>query len=295
LTGEVRAFLKSTDGQQALREFFTAVRETVDALMPGVRALGRALMDAIVALAPVLPQVGEAFSAIAEEAAPVIRDFAELAAQILPPLLSLLKQMAPILGPLAVAWIGVTGAVKGFNLVTKQLAPIAQIMKWANGISLEFGKVGKAADANGKKLTGFQGKISKLFSGGGLLGTALKIGGVAGIALDLASLIPIADLDKYEQRFGSFWGNILGGGQNALRGLGDMWDGLWSGILTGDWSTFQQGWDLFVSGISAGGSAIWDGLQTVGSAFATWIGGLPAQVGQCASETWTAFTTWLAQ
>src|SRR5690606_10794409 len=110
LTGEVRAFLKSTDGQQALREFFTAVRETVDALMPGVRALGRALMDAIVALAPVLPQVGEAFSAIAEEAAPVIRDFAELAAQILPPLLSLLKQMAPILGPLAVAWIGVTGA-----------------------------------------------------------------------------------------------------------------------------------------------------------------------------------------
>src|SRR5690606_29864176 len=185
LTGEVKNFLRSAEGQELLQEFFSSLRATVDALMPGLRALGSALKDAIIALAPVLPDLGDAFSALAEAAAPVIRDFAELAADILPPILDWIEDMAPVLGPATVAWIALGGAVKGVNTVLKLLTPITTIARWASGIVGHFDKIGGAADRNKKKMGSFfdslrggkLGGLGKAALGGGAI---LAGAGVAG-------------------------------------------------------------------------------------------------------------------
>ncbi|MGH3978082.1 MAG: hypothetical protein ACRDRZ_03610 [Pseudonocardiaceae bacterium] len=107
LTGEARAFLSSAAGQQVLTTVFTTLRQLVDALLPGVRALGGALMSAITSIAPALPGLGAAFAAAAVSVAPLVEGLGTLAGTILPPLIAAIGFLAPALGPLA----GYLGAI----------------------------------------------------------------------------------------------------------------------------------------------------------------------------------------
>lgn len=116
LTGEARAFFESARGQEVLTTVFSTLRDLVQALLPGVRAMGGALVDVITSVAPALPGLGEAFSAAAQSVAPLVSGLGQLAGTVLPPLISAIGFLAPALGPLA-AFIGaIVAAVKAWSI-----------------------------------------------------------------------------------------------------------------------------------------------------------------------------------
>lgn len=115
VTGSVVAMLQSAQGQEALATFFRTVHDTVEALLPGLQAVGGAVLDGIVKLGPEIPPVAQAFSDIATSVAPLIPDLVSLAVDILPPVVSLVKDLAPAAGTLAAAWLGGYAALLLFN------------------------------------------------------------------------------------------------------------------------------------------------------------------------------------
>lgn len=98
ITGELLAMLRSVEGQAMLTGFFSTLRATVDAAMPGLRAIGGALVNMVAQVGPALPAVGAAFSALAVALKPVLDGLGWLVGLILPPLAGLLQFLAPTLG-----------------------------------------------------------------------------------------------------------------------------------------------------------------------------------------------------
>lgn len=117
LTGEVRAFLKSAEGQSALTTVFSSINNFVKSLLPGVRALSAAFLSVLTSVAPVLPQLGAAFTSVAQSVAPLVEFLGTLASVVLPPLIAAVNFLGPALGPLA-AYIGaIAAAVKIWTAV----------------------------------------------------------------------------------------------------------------------------------------------------------------------------------
>ncbi|WP_086663690.1 transglycosylase SLT domain-containing protein [Lentzea kentuckyensis] len=115
VTGSVVAMLQSTQGTDALATFFRTVHDTVQNLLPGLRAVSLALLEGIVLVGPQIPPVAQAFSDVAISIAPLIPDLASLAVSILPPIVALVRELAPAVGTLAAAWIGGHVALLAFN------------------------------------------------------------------------------------------------------------------------------------------------------------------------------------
>lgn len=179
LTGGIAAFLRSVQGQSALQSFFGGIRDGIEAIKPGLAALGTAIVGVIKQLgdAGVLKAAGQAFTAIAQQVAPLITMMGNLAGP-LATVLKLVGQLAPVLVPAAAALAGLWAAGKlmsGFSSITSTIG----------GFVTKLRDVGSAAGSGGGKGGGALGAITKLAGGlgtGGILGIALA--GV-GVALDL--------------------------------------------------------------------------------------------------------------
>lgn len=143
VTSGVRDFLTSAQGNQALVSFFTTIRETVDAVTPGIKALALAVADVVTKLgnAGVLQGAGAAFSSIAQAAAPLLSTLGSLAATVLPPLLAAVSALGPVLVPLAAGFLAATVAAKGMSVlssITGHLTGFVGALRAADGPSAKF-------------------------------------------------------------------------------------------------------------------------------------------------------------
>lgn len=178
ITSGVRAFLDSTQGQNALVDFFSEVRRTVDNLMPGLKALGTAVVDVVQSLsnAGVFSGAAAALSSIAQAAAPVLTALGSLASAVLPPLLGALQALAPILGPLAVGFLAVATAVKAWGAISKIVTGVqAAVVSAGTGLAGFSQKLGASEAGASRVATAF----SKV-------GAALPIIGVALVGIGIA-------------------------------------------------------------------------------------------------------------
>ena len=120
VTGGIRTFLSSAQGQETVGNVFRVIRETVEAAWPGVQALGQAIGDVINRLADngVLQGAARAFTSIAQAAAPLIDTLGVIAVTVLPPLFSALSALAPVLVPVAAGMLAVAAAARAMAVVS---------------------------------------------------------------------------------------------------------------------------------------------------------------------------------
>lgn len=175
VTGEIRNFVNSAQGQTAITNVFRAIRETVDAAMPGVRALATAVTDVInkIADSGIGAKIGGLFSAIAQSVGPVAATLGNLAISAIGPLVSAFTALAPVLGPVAAGLAGVWAAAKlmqGFSAIGTAVS----------GFTTNIGRIGTTISGGG--VMGAIKGLATSLGAGGILGIAL---GAAGAALGL--------------------------------------------------------------------------------------------------------------
>ncbi|WP_426727089.1 transglycosylase SLT domain-containing protein [Corynebacterium auriscanis] len=137
VTGAMRQWTQSAQGQEALRSFFTATSEALAAVVPlalqfaqifgttiapaissfiqsaapGFSAFLSGLQQGLAGLAPAMGPAGQAFGALAASLAPVLSVVGQVAGALLQGLAPAVTQMAPVLGPLIVGFGGVAAAL----------------------------------------------------------------------------------------------------------------------------------------------------------------------------------------
>lgn len=211
-TGALAAFLRSAEGQTALKTFFDTIHQTVQAMLPGFQALGRALLDAFQNIAPVLPQVGAAMGNIAAAAAPVVQFLGELARIIIPVLSQVIGGLAPVLVPAIVGFYGIVKAAQGISAIKTFFAPVTEALAGlagraattqvpVGGLRDKLNQAGGASTLFGRATSAASGALSML---GGPLGLVLGLVTLGGAAYGNYS----AQLDESTQE-------LLKGGQAA--------------------------------------------------------------------------------
>ena len=136
VTGAMRQWTQSVQGQEALRSFFTATSAALAAVVPlalqfaqifgttiapaissfiqsaapGFSAFLSGLQQGLAGLAPAMGPLGQAFGALAASLAPVLSVVGQVAGALLQGLAPAVTQMAPVLGPLIVGFGGVAAA-----------------------------------------------------------------------------------------------------------------------------------------------------------------------------------------
>lgn len=151
LTGQLKTFVNSVEGQQALKQFFTAASQLASALLPlllelakllatvvapaiaemgmallqggGLKALLDGVAGAVRGLAPALGPIGQAISAILVAVSPLLPVLGELAGKILIALSEALVTLTPMLTPLVDALIQV------FLAALPLIDPLAKILE----------------------------------------------------------------------------------------------------------------------------------------------------------------------
>jgi phage-related protein len=134
VTGDLSAFVNSTEGQNKIGDFFSAVRDVAAALWPIIKMLAGALLGAFMAIAPSLPALSQGFQDVLHAAEPLFSLLVGAVASILPQLGDLLSTYAPILGPLAVALGAVAIAMGVYTAYTKVAAFVTGVLSAATAI-----------------------------------------------------------------------------------------------------------------------------------------------------------------
>ena len=182
ITAGMANWARSAEGQRQMIAVFNEIRRTIDAIMPGLQALGRAAMQAVEAFANsgALTAAGQAFSAMATAIAPLVVQLGALAGGVVNNLANALSAVATVIAPIVSGLSGllgalgpVPGAVIAMVVAFRLLGPV-NAMVTALGVSLAglATKVGASSAA--------AGVIAGTFS---RLGTAIPIVGVAVVAL----------------------------------------------------------------------------------------------------------------
>ncbi|QUH01447.1 transglycosylase SLT domain-containing protein [Saccharopolyspora erythraea] len=138
-TDQIRLFVQSAQGQEFLNTIFTALRDTVHALAPGVAVLRDVLVNLVSAVGPSLPGIGTAFSNIVNALKPFADILTGLVSFVLPGLTWFLTNVGPWLAAMLVPTLAVIGAYKAWIAVTTALkiAQVALNAAWtANPIGL---------------------------------------------------------------------------------------------------------------------------------------------------------------
>lgn len=182
LTAGMAAWTASAEGQRVLVDIFSEIRATIDAVMPGLQALGAAAMQAVAAFANTgaLQAAGQAFTAIAQAVAPLLPVLAELAGGVVNTLAAAFSAAAAAVGPIVSALSGlldvlgpIPAAVIAMVLAFKGLATVGAAITGLGASLAGFaGKVGASETATSRLATVFRG-----------LGTALPIVGAALVGL----------------------------------------------------------------------------------------------------------------
>lgn len=147
ITGEVRRFLESTTGQQALAAFFTGLRDTVSALLPAVKAVATEIAQGIVTLAPRVAPLAKAFADTVSAAAPMVGILFDLVSAVLPPLSAALAFIGPLLAPIAVGFAAIALVSKGVAGVTTAVLGLRTAIQGLSTANLIFTALGLAAVA----------------------------------------------------------------------------------------------------------------------------------------------------
>lgn len=199
LTGSMSRFVNSAEGQTALTAVFSEIRSTIDAIRPGLEALGRAAVQAMSAFANsgALQNAGRAFSDMAKAVAPllpalgtlaggVVNNLASgfsMAAAAVGPLVSGLGSVLGALGPITPAVIAMVVAFKGLQVVGGLVAGLG------TAVAGFAGRMGAGETATNRITTAF----SKM-------GAALPIIGVGLVAVAAAYQEFGADVEGAAQR-----------------------------------------------------------------------------------------------
>lgn len=99
-TGELKLFFQSAEGQTALIALFQGIRDIIESITPGIKALLSGIAEGVVIIQPAVASVGEAFSSFATAIAPTIPMLANLASNVVPPLAAAFSAVTNALGPL---------------------------------------------------------------------------------------------------------------------------------------------------------------------------------------------------
>ncbi|MFC5996956.1 hypothetical protein ACFQE5_22350 [Pseudonocardia hispaniensis] len=171
ITAEVRNFVNSAQGQETITNLFRAIREAVDAAMPGVKALVTAVSEVInkIGETGAVTKLGQAFSALAESVGPVASTLANLVVSAIGPLATALAAIAPVAGPVAAGLLGIAAAGKAMTIFEKVSGHLSGFV----------GKMREVDGAGSKLKLALSGVTSMA---GGPLGVAL---GAAGVALGI--------------------------------------------------------------------------------------------------------------
>lgn len=173
ITSSIRTFVNSAQGQAAIVGFFRSLSQTVDAVLPGLQAIGRAIVDLFSQLSSsgVLVGLGQTFTSIAQAAAPLLGVLGGLASVVLPPLLAVFRALAPVLVPVAAGLLAVSLAARGLLVLTTLGAALA-------GFVTRIGAAGTAAAGFRVAMTGMAGFLGA----GGPWGLAIAAA-IVGIGL----------------------------------------------------------------------------------------------------------------
>lgn len=235
ITGQVRAFLESSQGQELLNTIFTTLRQTIDALKPGIGALVGALLNIVTAIAPSLPAVGAAFSAIAIALAPVLTDLGQLVANVLPGLAAFVQQNAPLLVGLGLAIGGIGLAVKGVTLG----------MQIGSAVMKTWAAVTKTVTVAQKALN-----------------FVMKMNPIGLIIMAITALV--AGLIWAYNNVGWFRDMV----DTAFRWIGDVATWLWENAIKPAWDAIVAAFEWAWSVISPVLTFIWDALKFLGAIIA---------------------------
>jgi len=182
LTGAMRTWTGSAEGQRVLVAVFSEIRRTIDAIAPGLKTLLTGVMQMLAALANTggLVAFGAAFTAVAQAIAPLLPLLGEIVGVALGALSDALTGVANAAAPIIAAFSGlmgalgpVPGAVLGMVAAFKLLGPVNTIItNLGTSLAGMATKVGASETA--------AGRISKAFSA---IGSAVPIVGAAVVGL----------------------------------------------------------------------------------------------------------------
>lgn len=205
-TGGVEDFLKSTDGQTALVDFFTESRQAVDATVPGLESAGRAAGQALSQFSNTggLTTAATGFSDLTAAVTPLVPPLAKLGGEVLGAFGTAASAAAAPVGLLASGLVALLGAVgpiapaaAGAFVAFKILGPVNT---WVTGLGVSlaglatrlgageaaatrigaaFAKVGGAIPIVGAAVVGFAAIVDGLTSSTSEAVTALNQGGAA--------------------------------------------------------------------------------------------------------------------
>lgn len=166
LTGRMREFLASAQGQQQMVTIFESINRVVTALGPGLAAMGRALAQVATngSTAAALEAIATALSRMIEAAAPVVAAFSGITASAIRPLAAALGGLAPIIGPVIAALVSLKVAAAGVKFVgmITGLSTLASAVSGIRGtIATTRGALTDTATAAGRAGTAVQGSAGK--------------------------------------------------------------------------------------------------------------------------------------
>lgn len=187
-------FLSSGQGQNGLINLFQGIRDTINAIKPGVVAVLDAIAEAVGYLRPTVVSLGEAFSSIAKAVAPTIPMIAQLGGQLLAPLITAVKWLADTFGGLIPIILTAAVAIKAFGAAGALVATVAAgitrvgaaVGTASTGIALFGTRMGASNAAMGNLATAgtkVEGAMTKVGSALSKAGAALPVIGVAIVAL----------------------------------------------------------------------------------------------------------------
>lgn len=120
ITGRMREFLSSAQGQAAMVSIFTGINQAVTALLPGLEAVGSAIGQIVTnkATSGALTAIATAFSDLLVAAAPVAVAISRVVTAGLQPFAAAIGAAAPLIGPLVGGLLAMKAASSALNFLT---------------------------------------------------------------------------------------------------------------------------------------------------------------------------------
>jgi hypothetical protein len=185
LTEGMSRYVRSAEGQSNLVAFFAEIRRTIDAIRPGLEALGRAAMSAISAFANTggLQAAGQAFSQMSVAIAPLVPALGALAGGVVNNLANALSGVAAVIGPIASGLSDLLGALGPIPAAVIAMAVAFRMLGPVNALITGLGAslAGLATRMGASQAAA--GAIASSFS---RIGSAVPYVGVAVVALAAA-------------------------------------------------------------------------------------------------------------
>lgn len=252
LTGQLAAFLKSAQGQEALQALGQAM-----ATISG--ATGQVFLTLLQELAPVIVALAPGLAELALQLSSVLVPALQAAGPILTSIAGFLSDNMDVVGPLVIALSGLAAAVKVYAAGAKAAAAATAI--W-NGIT-------KVASAATKVWTGIQAAFNVVMSLNPVGLIIIAIGAL------IAIIILIATKTDWFQRL---WKVVWTAIKDAAKAVADwfmqtlwptmkaVWDGIMEAVQAA-WGVIKKVFDLWLSGVQAWWGVIKGVLGFFSSAF----------------------------